>query len=403
MEVELEDLLATIAAVAAAGADEPKNALEAEQWASGLVSSWRIPSMPDPEIDGLFWPGLVAELEDVGGTGGLAALRALASIGQDPYDRLAADAGDRLAARGVAEPSWGEDLGTAQPVAALLFCDDDGFDDGFSVIVEFATADRRTYTLGVYVDHNMGGLVKDVFVAGPLDGVRRELGRRGPTGETLVLREIDLAAARARVEDALRVLDDTIDPPVDGDVPRLRALIYARMRTLPEGAPIDAEFEEVTVEQRAELRAEFLGSTEGRRWAGSEGPEDVVGVAIDFGADYNHGGPLRWSPVVVEIFMVSWLARKVSRQPAFFELVPDVLLDWVAFAGRRRGVADAAVRHAVAAVGRYREEMLDAVADPDSWGPAKAFAAAAVAAGVDITDVDAVNEFIEHYNDGLAA
>jgi hypothetical protein len=126
-------------------------------------------------------------------------------------------------------------------------------------------------------------------------------------------------------------------------------------------------------------------------------------VAIDFGADYNHGGPLRWSPVVVEIFMVSWLARKVSRQPAFFELVPDVLLDWVAFAGRRRGVADAAVRHAVAAVGRYREEMLDAVADPDSWGPAKAFAAAAVAAGVDITDVDAVNEFIEHYNDGLAA
>lgn len=37
---------------------------------------------------------------------------------------------------------------------------------------------------------------------------------------------------------------------------------------------------------------------------------DVVELAIDFGADYNHGGPLRWSPVVVEVFMTNWLARK---------------------------------------------------------------------------------------------
>jgi hypothetical protein len=30
--------------------------------------------------------------------------------------------------------------------------------------------------------------------------------------------------------------------------------------------------------------------------------------------------------------MVSWLARKVIREPEWFELAPDVLPDWVAYA-----------------------------------------------------------------------
>jgi len=391
-----------MAEVAVAGAGEPTDALEAEEWASGLVGTWRVGSMPDPAIDELFWPGLVAGLEDLGSTGALAVLRALASIGEDPHAPLAAEAGDRLAVAGVTEPSWGGGLGTAQPVAALLMCDE-VFDDGLSVLVEFAMPGGTAHTLGVYIDHNMGGLVKDAFVAGPLAGVRKELGRRGPRGEVLVLREIDLAEARARVEDALYMLDHTMDPPVDDDVRPLRALIYARVRALPDGGTGAAEIDEVTIGERARLLADFLASPEGRRWRGDEDAEDVARLAIDFGADYNHGGPLRWSPVVVEIFMTGWLARKVSRAAGFFERVPDVLRDWVAFAGRRRGVGDVAVGHAVATVERYRDEMLDVVNDPESWEPAKTFAAAAQEAGVDISDPEAVSEFIERYNDGLAA
>ena len=47
--------------------------------------------------------------------------------------------------------------------------------------------------------------------------------------------------------------------------------------------------------------------------------------------------------------------------------------------------------------------MLDAVNDPEAWGPAKTFASAALDAGVDLTDHDEVERFIERYNDGLAA
>ena len=199
------------------------------------------------------------------------------------------------------------------------------------------------------------------------------------------------------------MLDHTLDPPVSEDVRLMRALMGARMRLLPEGFELRDDKRELTPEERDALLADFLGSPEGRRWRGDEDAEDVAHLAIEFGAVYNHGGALRWSPVVVEIFMTDWLARKVTRENDFFARVPDVLRDWVTYAGRRRRVPAAPLREAVAAIEHYREEMLDTVNDPESWGPAKAFAAAAIEAGVDLTDREQVERFVQRYNDGLAA
>jgi hypothetical protein len=392
-----------MAEMAIAGAGEPSDALEAEEWASGLVGTWRTGAAPAQDVDHLFGVGLVAALEALGGPGALAVLRALGSIGAPPYRRLAGQAGDRMAALGVVEPEWNEGLGTARPVAALLMSEETGFDDGVSVMVEFAAPSGELHTIGAYIDHNLGGLVKDAFVAGPLAGVREQFARRGPEQQDLVLREIALAEARVRVEEALDILDHTLDPPVNADVQPLRALMYARMRSLPAGGTVAEEVDEVTPAQRAQLLADFLDSAQGQRWRGDEDAEDLAEIVIDFGADYNHGGPLRWSPVVVELFMTGWLARRVTRETAFFERVPDVLRDWVAFAGQRRGVPAAAVGQAVAAVERYRQDMLAAVNDPELWGPAKTFAVAAQQAGVNLADPTAVNEFVERYNDGLAA
>jgi hypothetical protein len=269
--------------------------------------------------------------------------------------------------------------------------------------VEFEGAGVEAHTLGIYIDHNMGGLVKDVFLGGPLASVREQFGRRAVDGQRLALRGLDLADARARVESALDILDHTFDPPVSEDVRTLRALMCARIKTLPEGGAAPEEDPDVTPAERAQLLADFLGSPEGGRWGGDECAEDVAELAIDFGAGYNHGGPLRWSPVVVEIFMTGWLARKVTREPQFFERVPDVLRDWVKFAGQRRGVPASAVHEAVGAVKRYRKEMLEAVNDPEAWGPAKTFAVVAQQAGVDLSDPDAVGTFVERYNDELTA
>ena len=403
MERELAEVLGAMAEIAAAGAGEPSDALEAEQWASCLVGTWRVSPLRDPDADQLFGSGLARALEGLGDPGSLAALRALAAVGEESYASLARQAADRLARTGVSEPAWAGDLGRARPVAALLMCEYDGFDDGVSVMVEFAAPGAEPHTLGIYIDHNLGGPVKDVFLAGPLASVREQFERRGARERLLQLRELDLAEARTRVERALEILDHTFDPQVNEDVRPLRALVRARMRMLPEGGAAPQEDREINPEERAQLLAEFLDSPEGQHWRGDEDAADVAGLAIDFGADYNHGGPLRWSPVVVEIFMTGWLARKALREPRFFERVPDVLRDWVKFAGHRRAVPAAALRGAVVAVRSYRGEMMQAVNDPEAWGPAKTFALAAQQAGVDLSDPDAVGAFVEHYNEGLAA
>jgi hypothetical protein len=316
--------------------------------------------------------------------------------------RRAQSAASRLVARGLAEPPWTPGLGRAEARAAALLCEE-AFDDGVSVFVEFTSPTGDLHTLGVYIDHNMAALVKDVFIAGALDDLREELATHAPPGVHLTIRELDLAEARARIEAAFYVLDHTYDPPVDDDVYGLRALIDARLARLPAGFELSEGYLEMSAEQRQRLFEDFLSSPDGARWRGDEDAEDLIGAAIDFGADYNYGGPLRWGPVVVEIFMTSWLPRKVVRDPGFFKQVPTVLPDWVHYAGRMRGLPAEPLSEAVRTVQEFREEMLEAVNDSSAWGPAKAFALAAQAAGVDLGNPEALNAFIDRYNEGLAA
>ena len=396
-------MLAGIAELAARDADQPEDALDAEQWASMILGMMRdAPLPPGEDAESMFLPGFVAALEELGTRNALATLRALAAVSAPDYAVDAHAAADGLAATGLCEPPWAKDLGGAQPTAAALM-HEQAFDDGLSVMVEFTAPNVETHTIGIYIDHNMGGLVKDVFLAGPLSEVRTQMGRTAPKEVGLAICDIDLREARARVEAALYILDHTWDPPVNEDVRPMRALIESRLRLLPDGFELPDDHVEMTPEERDALLADFLSSPEGQRWRGDEDAEDIAQVAIDFGAGYNHGGPLRWSPVVIEIFMTSWLARNVTREPGFFERVPDVLSDWVEYAGRRRRVPAAPLREAVASVAEFGGEMLEVINDPEAWGPAKTFAVAALDAGVDLGDPDQVNRFIRKYNEGLAA
>lgn len=380
--------------IAVRGVYEPNDALEAEHWASCLLGASNVGRVVDAEIRA----HLVRAVEALGTAEALATLRALSTVGVGTERQRARAAAGRLAAKGLREPIWATAVGAARPVAAALQYEET-FDDGVSVMIEFDGYEDERHTLGIYIDHNMGGLVKDVFLAGPLREVRAKLSARAPNGVRLAVRDLGLAEARARVIAALDTLDHTYAPPVDEDVSRLRALIDARIDLLPEGFDLDDAFEEIPDADRERMLEAFLTSAQGERWRGEEDAEDVVATAIDFGADYNHGGPLRWSPVVVEIFMTGWIGRKVIREPAFFELVPEVLPDWVAYACHLRGVPAKASGEAIEAVAAFRDEMLVTAANPDAWGPAKAFAVAAQSAGVDLTDASAIDAFVEQYND----
>ncbi|HEY6888601.1 MAG TPA: hypothetical protein VI300_12500, partial [Solirubrobacter sp.] len=155
-----ERMLAEVAELAASSVAEVIDALDAEQWASSLMGTWRLDAPLGEPVDPVLFPGFVRALEALGTTGALAALRALSAVGA-PHTR---EASDRLAESGLPEPAWADGLGQARATAAALL-EEPAFDDGVSVLVEFTEPGGEFHTLGVYIDHNLGGLVKDVFLA----------------------------------------------------------------------------------------------------------------------------------------------------------------------------------------------------------------------------------------------
>jgi hypothetical protein len=191
-----------------------EDALEAEDWASELISNWRGRQLIDCDAEEVFLPALIRALERKGSAKSLAALRALSAVGSESHARMARAGATRLAGRGVSEPPWAGLLGRAEPVASELIYED-AFDHGVSVLIEFAPPEGERHTLGIYIDHSLGGLVKDTFLAGPLGAVRSTLMCRAQNDVGMALRKLDPAEARARIEAGLYMLDHTHDPPVD--------------------------------------------------------------------------------------------------------------------------------------------------------------------------------------------
>jgi hypothetical protein len=151
----------------------------------------------------------------------------------------------------------------------------------------------------------------------------------------------------------------------------------------------------------------FLASPEAEAFRARDELADLAMLAIDYCADYldGEGRPLRWSPVVVELFMTWFLPRKVVREPEFFErAVPQLLPALVVrYAGRLRGIPQAAIEEAARAVPAFRDEMPALVRDGSAWGPGKALAMAAQDSGVDLSDQATLDAFADEYNSRRAA
>jgi hypothetical protein len=254
----------------------------------------------------------------------------------------------------------------------------------------------------VYVDHNLGGVAKDSFaVPATIDAVLVRL-RENQDVDGIDYREISVAEAAVRWRDGLAMTDMTADPPVTEDLRHLRALVLARLANLPAGGEVPAA-PEIDEEGREQLLCEFLESDETSGLAevdGDEGRviEHLALQAMTFSLDYVRGTPLRFSPVMAEIFCCDWAPRKIAADEDAFVLLPDVLAAWIRFVGWRRGIPESSIREAVEASYGYAPEMIKLSRDPVNWGPAKTLALAVDARGIDITDQAALDDFIAEVN-----
>ncbi len=399
----LEDIFESLLRSAPKGLTDELPPLAVEMWASQMWSVWATAELDGMDPVELFAGGFIAYAAKWATPSAGMALRALGAVAPEPYGSRARRGADRVAAAGVTERRWAAVVGTGEPTAAWL-SNDPIDDDGVCAMVEFDGPGEPS-TVGVFVDHNLSGMAKDVFaVPAGVDEViaRLQESFEGP-GQPDV-RQISLEEASARWAESLEMTDMMLDPPTSEEFDSLRALVTARLAKLPRRWPAPVP-PSMTEEERDALVGEFLESDETVGLWGLSGEhneddaiEHLAHQILVFSSDYVRGTPLRFSPVMVEDFCLNWAPLKIAIDGDGFTLLPDVLAAWIRFVGRRRGIPEEAIADAVDTVHECACEMIELSQDPEEWGPAKTMALALQQRGIDLTDQAALDDFVEEVN-----
>jgi hypothetical protein len=312
-------------------------------------------SQKRPEVFDAFVESGVPETE--------ALALAVAAIHAD--ELLARRIHDGIEARGSVQrhpPPWLDKIGEIEitDVAEMVHV----LDDGHNVYLSWRWPNKRAATFLVYIDHNMGTIVKDAFVVPEgFDSLSKKFEMIG-LEENQIIRPLDPAAARARIVQAI-THGETVFPPVQNETwPAVRPLLGWILKALPDAGQGYVR-PEWTTDQRQELTWEFATSA----------PAKATGIPIAealrigewlvaFGCETGNGDPLRWSPVSVEIVLVDWYPRNVFDPPDLMERVPDLVEAFVRFAHHRRQIPSYLTDETVAAVAHWTPAFLEAAMRP---------------------------------------
>jgi hypothetical protein len=369
--------------------DDP---FDAERWASAFLGTVykRLPWGEEDRFFERVFDGVVEEAGRASDPASLAVLRAFASLAPEPHDITCAKAGDELAARGVPEPSWARGLG--EPTFARAWTLTDVFEDQTAYYAHFRYPGQGEHLIGAVLDENLGGIVKDAAAGVLMPGADpRATAEADPKA---VVGDVDAGELAARVLAAIDTGDMYIDNAWTDEFRELRALLLSRMAQLP--AIVLPEPVVASDDEREAIIDAFLASPGAP--ADDDSTRGILDQCLTARCDFGDGDPFRWSPIVVEMFLLDYLPRKGTLDVGQIRALPDVLRGWIRYALTRRGVDERHIEGAVAVVGELEAEFRRQVTDPNNFGLAKAISSAMLTDGVDLLDEEAVGAWIEGFN-----
>jgi hypothetical protein len=303
-----------------------------------------------------------------------ALLAALAELGPDELTR--ARARRALATRPRPPADWLARLGESAVYRAMENTHVLG--DGDSALLG-ARLPGHELTMVIYIDHNLGTVVKDAFPVPSPIGEVAELVRQAADDPDVRSGDISLADARARVAAAVE-LGAIMFPPVETETwPAARPLTEWLLRLLPEGG---TGYVRPTWSKAAtkKLANRFFGSPFGGPLDDAD-HRDLLDQLLWFGTDYGPGDPLRWSPVAVEIVLADWIPRKIVASPEYLSKAPALLRAFIRFCHAERKIRPALTDQTLAAVDEHEREYLRAIGSPRPQGPMALLAAMGMPVG----------------------
>jgi hypothetical protein len=249
--------------------------------------------------------------------------------------------------------------------------------DGDNIMIGLGLPGGSALSIVVYIDHNMGTLVKDAFaVPESLDALIEHMRIAAGDGPDTTWAELAPADARVRIREAIDRGAITFPPAESDSWPACRPLVEWAIGMLPTGGT-GYRRPHWGTERLRKLKERFFASPFGA------GLDDVdhrglLESLLWFGTDYGPGDPLRWSPVVVEIVLVDWIPRKIAADAAYLAKAPDLLRAFIRFCHHERGVRAGLTADTLAAVDVYEPGYQQTIASPRPQGPAALLAAMGV-------------------------
>ncbi|WP_166979800.1 DUF6398 domain-containing protein [Paramicrobacterium fandaimingii] len=269
-----------------------------------------------------------------------------------------------LTARKSPVPGWLRRLDEVRPYRAIAATHVLG--DGENIIVGVDLPGRHELTILIYIDHNLGTLVKDAFlIEQPLSEVITHWS--SIDNDSADLAEISLADARARVEQAIAVGAMTFPPLETETWPMIRPLTEWITGMMPTGGSGYAR-PEYTEKQLADITNEFFASQHGAVLDNAD-TRGLLESLMWFGTGYGPGDPLRWSPVSVELLLADFIPRKIVADAQYLSKTPALLRALIRYAHSVRGIPTDLTHDTLAAVDSFEPDFQKVIRQPRAQGP----------------------------------
>ncbi|MGK2318419.1 hypothetical protein ACSJLP_13065 [Gordonia rhizosphera NBRC 16068] len=294
-------------------------------------------------------------------TAALTIIRALATD-----EVLAARIGRELATRRHPMPDWLAGLDRARIEPNVWFMTH-VLGDGDDYLLGITLPSGHALSALVYVDHNLGTVVKDAFVVpAPLEDLVIQMGGLIDDPDQSLTRT-DAATARAMIDEAID-LGSRMYPPLESESwPMCRPLIEWMVRMLPSGG-VATQRQEWSEEDKAAIAEDFFASPFGKS-LDRDDERSLMDSLLWFGTDYTNGDPFRWSTVTVEILLVDWFPRKVVAEPAYLAKLPNLLRAFIRYAHDREGIRASLTEDTLTAVDEYEPDYQRVIRSSRPQGP----------------------------------
>jgi hypothetical protein len=285
-----------------------------------------------------------------------AALTATRAMVADEV--LAARIGRELATRRHPMPDWLSGLDQARVEPDVWFLTH-VLGDGDDYLIGVTLPSGHALSALVYVDHNLGSVVKDAFVVpGLLEDLALKVGTTIDDPDQSLTRT-DAASARAVMEAAIDH-GSRLYPPLESDSwPMCRPLVEWMLRMLPSGGVASGP-REWSDEEMAAVAAEFFASPFGISFD-REDERSLLDSLLWFATTYATGDPWRWSPVTVEMLLADRFPRKIIAEPSYLAKLPDLLRAYIRYCHDRNGIRADLTSETLAAVDHYEPDYLQLI------------------------------------------